>query len=87
MQGTFLAESNMVSVSFPLFSVFHRAGFMLPGFPRVESDANPPETASVTGSPASSAVEFGCRTPQCIRRSPPSSRRVCHREFHGRARA
>ncbi|MEO7860671.1 MAG: FKBP-type peptidyl-prolyl cis-trans isomerase, partial [Nitrospirales bacterium] len=45
-----------LSLSFPLFFVFHRAGFMLPGFPRVEPDATHPETASVTGSLASSVV-------------------------------
>ena len=73
-------------VSFPLFFVFHRAGFMLPGFSHIEPDATPPETASVTGSPASSVVVFGCRTPQCIRNSPPSSLRVWHSAAHAPAR-
>ena len=73
-------------LSFPLFFVFHRAGFMLPGFSHIEPDANPPETATVTGSPASSVVVFGCRTPQCIRNSPPSSLRVWHSAAHAPAR-
>ena len=77
---------GFAEVSFPLFFVFHRAGFMLPGFSHVEPDANHPETASVTCSPASSAVASGCRTPQCIRSSPPSSLRVWHSAAHGPAR-
>ena len=49
-------------VSFPLFFVFHRVGFRLPGFQHVEPDATPPDTASATGSPASSVVAPDCRT-------------------------
>ena len=36
---------------------------MRPGFPHVEPDATHPGTASVTGSPASSAGASGCRRP------------------------
>ena len=74
------------AVSFPLFFVFHRVDFMLPGFHRVEPYANHPETAPVTCSPASSAVASGCRTPQCIRSSPPSSLLVFHNAAHAPAR-
>ena len=88
----FLAKNGLragvlLILSFPLFFVFHRAGFMLPGFPRVEPDATPPETASGTGSLASSVVASGCRIPQCIRSSPPSSLRGCHSAAHGLARS
>ena len=85
IQLNFLMACAM-TLSFPLFFVFHRAGFMLPGFSHIEPDATPPETASVTGSPASSVVVFGCRTPQYIRNSPPSSLRVWHSAAHAPAR-
>ena len=49
-EGTLVLHSEY-KLSFPLFFVFHRAGFMLPGFSHVEPDANHPETASVTCSP------------------------------------
>jgi len=61
-------EARLI-LSSPLFFVFQRVGFMLPGFHRVEPYANHLETASVTCSPASSAVASGCRKPQCIRSS------------------
>ena len=87
MKVTERLKKRWDQVSFPLFFVFHRAGFMLPGFPRVEPDATQPETASGTGSPMSSAAVFGCRTPRCIQSSPPSSRHVCHSAFRGLARS
>jgi hypothetical protein len=49
---------------------------MLPGFHRVEPYANSPDPASVQCCPASTAVASGCRPPQCIHSSPPSSLRV-----------
>ena len=76
----------MRKMTVPLFYVFHRVGVPATRCSSCAPCATPPGPASGTCRSASRAVVSGCRRPPCIRRAPPSLRRVWHRAAYGPAR-